>query len=181
MMPPTSAGVFSSSGRYIPSANVSAGTLTISKMIAIAAPVPKRKYAIGCRFMNPSTIAFMIEACGAARTSRASPGAFSPNWNTRASMTIVSPTAIEAAIAVGLTIVMLARVFQFGEKAPGDAREVLAAPQASIMKAIVEGFMNRQPIAYFLFGTGAAIAIILEMVKVPALTFALGMYPVSYT
>ena len=84
--------------------------------------------------------------------------------------------AIAASIAVGLTIVMLARVFQFGEKAPGDAREILAAPQASIMKAIVEGFMNRQPIAYFLFGTGAAIAIILEMVKVPALTFALGMY-----
>ena len=26
------------------------------------------------------------------------------------------------------------------------------------MKAIVETFMNRQPIAYFLFGTGAAIA-----------------------
>ena len=84
--------------------------------------------------------------------------------------------AIAASIAVGLTIVMLARVFQFGEKAPGDAREILAAPQASIMKAIVEGFMNRQPIAYFLFGTGAAIAIILEMAKVPALTFALGMY-----
>ena len=84
--------------------------------------------------------------------------------------------AIAASIAVGLTIVMLARVFQFGEKAPGDAREILAAPQASIMKAIVEGFMNREPIAYFLFGTGAAIAIILEMVKVPALTFALGMY-----
>jgi putative OPT family oligopeptide transporter len=84
--------------------------------------------------------------------------------------------AIAASIAVGLTIVVLARVYQFGEAAPGDAREVLAAPQASIMKAIVEGFMNRQPIAYFLFGTGAVIAIILEMVKVPALTFALGMY-----
>ncbi len=84
--------------------------------------------------------------------------------------------AIAASIAVGLTIVVLARVYQFGEKAPGDAREVLAAPQASIMKAIVEGFMNRQPIAYVLFGTGAAIAIILEMAKVPALTFALGMY-----
>jgi putative OPT family oligopeptide transporter len=84
--------------------------------------------------------------------------------------------AIAASIAVGLTIVMLARVYQFGEKAPGDVREVLAAPQASIMKAIVEGFMNRQPIAYFLFGTGAVIAVILEMLHVPALTFALGMY-----
>ena len=84
--------------------------------------------------------------------------------------------AIAASIAVGLTIVMLAQKFQFGDVAPGDPREVLPAPQASIMKAIVEGFMNRQPIAYVLFGTGAAIAIVLEMVKVPALTFALGMY-----
>jgi len=84
--------------------------------------------------------------------------------------------AIAASIAVGLTIVMLARVYQFGDVAPGDTREVLAAPQASIMKALVEGFMNRQPIAYFLFGTGAAIAIIMEMLRVPVLTFALGMY-----
>ena len=61
---------------------------------------------------------------------------------------------IGAAIAVGLTIVMLAQVFQFGEAAPGDTRQVLAAPQASIMQALVEGFMNRQPIAYILFVAG---------------------------
>jgi putative OPT family oligopeptide transporter len=83
---------------------------------------------------------------------------------------------IAAAIAVGLTIVMLARVFQFGEAAPGDARQVLAAPQASIMQALVEGFMNRQPIAYILFVAGAMIAVAMEMLGVPALIFALGMY-----
>lgn len=83
---------------------------------------------------------------------------------------------IGAAIAVGLTIVMLARVFQFGEAAPGDARQVLAAPQASIMQALVEGFMNRQPIAYILFVAGAMITIAMEMLGAPALVFALGMY-----
>ena len=83
---------------------------------------------------------------------------------------------IAAAIAVGLTIVMLAQVFQFGEAAPGDTRQVLAAPQASIMQALVEGFMNRQPIAYVLFVAGAMIAIAMEMLGVPALVFALGMY-----
>jgi len=83
---------------------------------------------------------------------------------------------IGAAIAVGLTIVMLAQVFQFGEAAPGDPRQVLAAPQASIMKALVEGFMNQQPIAYILFVAGAFIAIAMEMLGVPALVFALGMY-----
>src|SRR5512140_2865455 len=82
---------------------------------------------------------------------------------------------LASSIAVGATIFFLAKVYQFGEIAPGDAREVLAAPQASIMKAIVETFMNRQPIAWFLFGTGAVIAVIMEMLRVPALIFALGM------
>jgi putative OPT family oligopeptide transporter len=83
---------------------------------------------------------------------------------------------IAASIAVGLTIVMLAQAFQFGEAAPGDSRVVLPSPQASIMKALVEGFMSRQPVAYLLFGAGAAIAVIMEMLGVPALIFALGMY-----
>ena len=83
---------------------------------------------------------------------------------------------IAAAIAVGLTIVMLARAFQFGEALPGDLRPVLASPQASIMKALVEGFMSHQPVAYLLFGVGAMIAILLEMLGQPSLIFALGMY-----
>jgi len=83
---------------------------------------------------------------------------------------------IAAAVVVGLTIVMLAHTFQFGEAAPGDTRVVLASPQASIMKALVSGFMSHQPVAYILFGVGAAIAIVMEMLQVPALTFALGMY-----
>ena len=83
---------------------------------------------------------------------------------------------LAASIAAGLTIVMLARTFQFGEAAPGDLRVVLPSPQASIMKALVEGFMSRQPIAYILFGAGAAVAVAMEMLGVPALIFALGMY-----
>lgn len=83
---------------------------------------------------------------------------------------------IAAAVASGLTIVMLARTFQFGEALAGDLRPVLASPQASIMKELVEGFMSRQPVAYLLFGVGAMIAVILEMLGQPSLIFALGMY-----
>ncbi|MGA3028199.1 MAG: oligopeptide transporter, OPT family [Bryobacteraceae bacterium] len=83
---------------------------------------------------------------------------------------------IAAAVVVGLTIVLLARAFQFGEAAPGDMRVVLPSPQASIMKALVSGFMSHQPVAYILFGVGAAIALAMEMLQIPALTFALGMY-----
>ena len=36
--------------------------------------------------------------------------------------------------------------------------------------------MSRQPVAYILFGAGAAVAVIMEMLGVPALIFALGMY-----
>jgi uncharacterized oligopeptide transporter (OPT) family protein len=36
--------------------------------------------------------------------------------------------------------------------------------------------MSQQPVAYILFGAGAVIAVIMEMLGVPALIFALGMY-----
>jgi putative OPT family oligopeptide transporter len=83
---------------------------------------------------------------------------------------------IASAAAAGLAIVMLAQAFQFGEAAPGDSRAVLAAPQASIMQALVQGFMSRQPVAWLLFSAGAMIAVVMEMLRVPALIFALGMY-----
>ena len=81
-----------------------------------------------------------------------------------------------AAITAGLTIVLLAKAFQFGEAAPGDLRQVLVAPQASAMKAIVEGFMSGQPAPYVLFGIGALITVVLEMLHVSSMVFALGIY-----
>ncbi len=83
---------------------------------------------------------------------------------------------VAAAVASGLTIFMLAKTFQFGEALPNDLRPVLAAPQAAIMKALVEGFMSRQPVTYLLFGAGAMVALMLEMLGQPSLIFALGMY-----
>ena len=36
--------------------------------------------------------------------------------------------------------------------------------------------MSQQPVAYMLFGAGAMVAVMMEMLGVPALIFALGMY-----
>ena len=68
-----------------------------------------------------------------------------------------------AAAISGLTIAFLAVGYQFGEAASGDLRPVLVTPQASIMQALVEGFMSQQPVAWALFGTGAVIAVMMEM------------------
>ena len=83
---------------------------------------------------------------------------------------------IAAAIAVGVTIAILAKGYQFGDAVPGDPRQVLPAPQAAIMRALVEGFISQQPVAWALFGSGAVIAVIMEMLGAPALIVALGMY-----
>ena len=64
---------------------------------------------------------------------------------------------IAASVAAGLTIVLLARAFQFGDAVAGDLRAVLPSPQAAIMSALVEGFMSQQPVAMVLFGAGAMI------------------------
>jgi uncharacterized oligopeptide transporter (OPT) family protein len=59
---------------------------------------------------------------------------------------------------------------------PGDPRQVLVAPQASALKAVVSGFMSGQPVAYMLFGIGAMITVVLEMLGLSSMVFALGIY-----
>ena len=50
------------------------------------------------------------------------------------------------------------------------------------MKALVVGFMSRQPVAYLLFGIGALITLVMEMLGKSSLVFALGIYlPLSLT
>jgi uncharacterized oligopeptide transporter (OPT) family protein len=44
------------------------------------------------------------------------------------------------------------------------------------MKALVVGFMSRQPVAYLLFGVGALITLVLEMLGKSSMVFALGIY-----
>jgi putative OPT family oligopeptide transporter len=83
---------------------------------------------------------------------------------------------LASAIPAGLTVILLAKAFQFGEAVPGDLRQVLVAPQASALKAVVEGFMSGQPIAYMLFGIGAMITVVLEMLGLSSMVFALGIY-----
>ncbi len=83
---------------------------------------------------------------------------------------------VASAITAGFTIIVLAKAFQFGEAVPGDPRQVLVAPQASALKAVVSGFMSGQPAPYILFGLGAMVTVVLEMLGLSSMVFALGIY-----
>ncbi len=74
-----------------------------------------------------------------------------------------------AAASVGIVILVLYKTYGFG---PGG----LEAPQASAMAAVLEPLMSNQPAPWLAYMAGVFIAVILEMVRVPALAFALGMY-----
>ncbi len=75
-----------------------------------------------------------------------------------------------AAASVGFVIMMLNETYGFvGEGA-------LVAPQANAMAAVIKPLMSNQPAPWMLYITGAIFALLLEMVGVPPLAFALGMY-----
>lgn len=52
----------------------------------------------------------------------------------------------------------------------------LAAPQANAMAAVIEPLMSGSGAPWVLYGIGAALAIVLNFCKIPALAFALGMF-----
>lgn len=74
-----------------------------------------------------------------------------------------------SAATVGGVMILLNETYGF-------ASGQLAAPQANAMAAVIDPLMNGQGAPWPLYAIGAAIAIILTWLKVPALAFALGMF-----
>ena len=74
-----------------------------------------------------------------------------------------------SAATVGGVMILLNKTYNF---ASGE----LAAPQANAMAAVIEPLMSGVGAPWILYGIGAAIALVLTYIKVPALPFALGMF-----
>jgi hypothetical protein len=52
----------------------------------------------------------------------------------------------------------------------------VAAPQANAMAAVISSVMRSGEAPWFLYGIGAVVAVIVQMLGISALAFALGMY-----
>ena len=79
---------------------------------------------------------------------------------------------LTSAAFVCLSVILLAETFGFGGTE-------LPAPQATLMKLVIEGVLDQQlPWGFVAIGIGIAIAC--ELLKIPSLPFAVGVYlPVS--
>ena len=77
-----------------------------------------------------------------------------------------------SAATVGGVIMILNKAYGFTP----DNADVMAAPQARAMAAVIEPLMSGQGAPWLLYGIGAVIAIVLNACGVSALAFALGMF-----
>ncbi len=79
---------------------------------------------------------------------------------------------LTSATFVCLSVLLLAKTYGFGS---AD----LPAPQATLMKLVIEGVLDRQ-LPWALVGIGVGIALVCELSRIPSLPFAVGVYlPVS--
>ena len=75
---------------------------------------------------------------------------------------------VASALAIGGTLYLLDSAWGFGS-------EELAAPQATLMKLIIEGVMGGN-LPWALVFTGVFIAVVVEIIGIPVLPFAIGIY-----
>jgi len=75
---------------------------------------------------------------------------------------------ISASLAIGATLYLLDSAWGFGSKE-------LGAPQATLMKLIIEGVMDGN-LPWGLVMVGVFIAITVEILRIPVLPFAIGLY-----
>ena len=75
---------------------------------------------------------------------------------------------VASALAIGGTLYLLDSAYGFGSNE-------IAAPQATLMKLVVEGVMGGD-LPWNLVIIGAVLAVIVEIIKIPVLPFAIGIY-----
>jgi putative OPT family oligopeptide transporter len=81
---------------------------------------------------------------------------------------------LSSATFVCLAVLLLDQAYGFGS-------EELPAPQATLMKLVVEGVLD-STLPWTLIGIGVLIAIATELLRVPSLPFAVGVYlPITTT
>ena len=76
--------------------------------------------------------------------------------------------AIAAAFAISVVLLLMHRAWGFGS-------DTISAPQAMLMKSIVEGIMGGN-LPWGLLGVGVGIAAILALLRLPVMPCALGIY-----
>lgn len=79
---------------------------------------------------------------------------------------------LSATVALAGVILLLHKSYGFDQEKDPNA---LLAPQANIMKLLVEGVMDRS-LPWTLIITGMAAALVVELLGLPALPFAVGLY-----
>jgi putative OPT family oligopeptide transporter len=75
---------------------------------------------------------------------------------------------VASALAIGGVLILLHRAWRFGSDA-------ISAPQAMMMKSIVEGIMGGG-LPWGLIAGGAVLAVVLALFRVPVMPVAIGMY-----
>lgn len=91
----------------------------------------------------------------------------------RIQLTLVAGSVL-AAITVTSVIMLFAHTY--GYVASDAHPSPMAAPQANAMAAVIQSVMAKSQAPWFLFGLGAVIAVVVQLVGVSSLAFALGMY-----
>ena len=75
---------------------------------------------------------------------------------------------VASAFAIGATLYLLDSAWGFGS-------EELAAPQATLMKMVIEGIMGGS-LPWGLILVGVCLAVVVEIIGIPVLPFAIGVY-----
>ncbi len=75
---------------------------------------------------------------------------------------------LASAVFIAATVMLIGNTWGFGN-------EAIPAPQATLMKVVVEGVLDAN-LPWGLVGIGAGLALIIEILGIPSLPFAVGVY-----
>lgn len=155
-----------------PISGMTVTTIIITAVVLLAAGLPKSDAGMLATLLVGGVVAAALSMAGTLVTE------FKLGYWAGASPKRIQWSAIIASLLasalVTITIMFLANTYGYDAATHPDT--ALAAPQANVMASALQGFIGGGDIPWLLYGVGAAVVVLVEMVGISGLAFSLGMY-----
>ncbi len=155
-----------------PISGMTVTTIIITAVILAAAGLPKGDYGMLATLLVGGVVCTALGMAGGLITN------FKLGYWLGASPRKIAWNALVGSIVsctfVCLTIMVLA--YQPGYSGEG----ALPAPQANMMAGALQSFLGTGEVPWVLYGVGIVVALLVELIGIPAIAFGLGMYLPMY-
>jgi len=157
-----------------PISGMTVTTIIITAVVLAAAGLPRGDHGMLATLLVGGVVCTALGMAGGLITN------FKLGYWLGASPRKIAWNALAGSVVSCLFVCITIMILDINPGYTADKANPLSAPQANMMASALESFLGTGAVPWLLYGVGVVVALLVELIGIPAIAFGLGMYLPMY-